>query len=65
MADLHAFVDACKKDPALLADPVLAFFRDDLLCLDADLPHAAKPGLKVRLPILILLPSLLFQCSQS
>ncbi|CAM0948381.1 unnamed protein product [Alopecurus aequalis] len=47
VAELRAFVDACKKDPALLADPSLAFFRDYLTSLGADLPHAANPGPKV------------------
>jgi hypothetical protein len=55
VADLKAFVAACNKDPGLLADPSLAFFRDYLASLGAQLPQAAsasKPaGPKV--PILI------------
>jgi suppressor of tumorigenicity protein 13 len=47
VGDLKAFVEACKKDPALLADPSLSFFRDYLHSLGADLPQAAKPGPKV------------------
>ncbi|KAM0825182.1 hypothetical protein ACQ4PT_069753 [Festuca glaucescens] len=42
VADLKAFVAACKKDPALLADPSLAFFRDYLASLGAELPQAAS-----------------------
>ena len=57
VAILRAFVDACKKEPALLADTTNAFFRDSLLSLGADLPHAAKPGPKVGPPIS--LPSVL------
>jgi suppressor of tumorigenicity protein 13 len=57
VADLKAFVAACKKDPALLADPSLAFFRDYLASLGAELPQAAsasKPaGPKVLILILI------------
>jgi suppressor of tumorigenicity protein 13 len=60
VADLKAFVAACKKDPALLADPSLAFFRDYLASLGAELPQAAsasKPaGPKVLILILIHLP---------
>jgi suppressor of tumorigenicity protein 13 len=59
VADLKAFVAACKKDPALLADPSLAFFRGYLASLGAELPQAAsasKPaGPKVLILILILI----------
>ena len=57
VAMMRAFVDACKKDAVLLADPTLAFFRDYLLSPGADLPHIAKSGPKVGPPIS--LPSVL------
>ena len=49
VGELRAFVEACKKDPALLVDPSLAFFRDYLTSLGADLhaAAAAKSGPKV------------------
>ncbi|XP_037446594.1 FAM10 family protein At4g22670-like [Triticum dicoccoides] len=49
LGELRAFVEACKKDPALLVDPSLAFLRDYLTSLGADLPAAAaaKSGPKV------------------
>ncbi|XP_048538599.1 FAM10 family protein At4g22670-like [Triticum urartu] len=49
VGELRAFVEACKKDPALLVDPSLAFLRDYLTSLGADLPAAAaaKSGPKV------------------
>jgi suppressor of tumorigenicity protein 13 len=61
VADLKAFVAACKKDPGLLADPSLGFFRDYLAILGAKLPQpasasasASKPaGPKVLILILI------------
>ncbi|KAG2655288.1 hypothetical protein PVAP13_1KG001700 [Panicum virgatum] len=40
--ELREFVEACKKDPSLLADPNLAFFRDYLQSLGAKIPAAAK-----------------------
>ena len=37
---LRDFVEACKKDPSLLADPSLAFFRDYLQrSISHPLPH--------------------------
>uniref|UniRef100_A0A0D9VB05 STI1 domain-containing protein n=1 Tax=Leersia perrieri TaxID=77586 RepID=A0A0D9VB05_9ORYZ len=42
VGELRVFVEACKKDPSLLADPNLAFFRDYLESLGAHLPAAAK-----------------------
>lgn len=41
VGELRTFVEACKKDPSLLADPNLAFFRDYLESLGAHLPAAA------------------------
>ena len=43
VGELRAFIDACKKDPALLADPSLAFFRDYLTSLGAHIPTNAGP----------------------
>ncbi|KAF8676738.1 hypothetical protein HU200_046853 [Digitaria exilis] len=40
--ELREFVEACKKDPSLLADPNLGFFRDYLESLGAKIPAAAK-----------------------
>ena len=52
LSELRSFVEACKKDPALLADPALAFFRDYLTSLGATLPASAaaagKPAPKAR-----------------
>ncbi|XP_040256203.1 uncharacterized protein [Aegilops tauschii subsp. strangulata] len=50
LGELRSFVEECKKDPALLADPALAFCRDYLTSLDANLPAAAaaKPAPKAR-----------------
>lgn len=42
VGELRRFVEACRKDPALLADSSLAFFRDYLTSLGADLPAAAS-----------------------
>ncbi|XP_071723922.1 FAM10 family protein At4g22670-like isoform X2 [Rutidosis leptorrhynchoides] len=39
---LKQFVDTCKSNPAVLADPSLAFFRDYLESLGAQVPPAAK-----------------------
>ncbi|KAG6525740.1 hypothetical protein ZIOFF_015707 [Zingiber officinale] len=39
--ELRLFVAQCKKDPAILADPSLSFFRDYLESLGAELPAAA------------------------
>ena len=48
LGELRSFVEACKKDPALLADPALAFFRDYLASLGAkprpQPPHLLRPG---------------------
>uniref|UniRef100_A0A0E0MDH7 STI1 domain-containing protein n=1 Tax=Oryza punctata TaxID=4537 RepID=A0A0E0MDH7_ORYPU len=58
VGELRAFVEACKKDPSLLADPNIAFFRDYLESLGAHLPAAAfTTNTKVSDP---LPPSLLF-----
>ncbi|KAK3434543.1 hypothetical protein EUGRSUZ_D02015 [Eucalyptus grandis] len=38
---LKQFVDTCKSNPAVLADPSLAFFRDYLESLGAQVPPAA------------------------
>ncbi|KAG1362449.1 FAM10 family protein [Cocos nucifera] len=43
--ELRVFVEQCKKNPAILSDPSIAFFRDYLESLGAKLPPAAyKPG---------------------
>ncbi|WOL08100.1 FAM10 family protein [Canna indica] len=39
--ELQLFVEQCKKNPAILADPSIAFFRDYLESLGANLPPAA------------------------
>jgi suppressor of tumorigenicity protein 13 len=44
--ELREFVEACKKDPSLLADPNLAFFRDYLESLGAKIPAAAAAAAK-------------------
>lgn len=42
---LKQFVDMCKSNPSVLADPSLAFFRDYLESLGAEVPPSAnKPG---------------------
>ena len=41
---------ASKKDPALLADPSLIFFRDYHHSLGADIPHAAKRSADPKVP---------------
>ncbi|KAG8076387.1 hypothetical protein GUJ93_ZPchr0006g45114 [Zizania palustris] len=41
VGELRAFVEACKKNPSLLADPNISFFRDYLESLGAHLPAAA------------------------
>ncbi|URD98956.1 TPR [Musa troglodytarum] len=39
--ELQLFVEQCKKNPAVLADPSIAFFRDYLESLGAKLPSTA------------------------
>uniref|UniRef100_A0A804P5Q4 Hsp70-interacting protein N-terminal domain-containing protein n=1 Tax=Zea mays TaxID=4577 RepID=A0A804P5Q4_MAIZE len=41
LRELRDFVEACKKNPSLLADPNLSFFRDYLQSLGAKIPAAA------------------------
>ncbi|CAL9044709.1 unnamed protein product [Musa banksii] len=47
--ELRLFVERCKGNPAVLADPAISFFRDYLESLDAKLPPAAyKTGASPR-----------------
>uniref|UniRef100_A0A804P5Q6 STI1 domain-containing protein n=2 Tax=Zea mays TaxID=4577 RepID=A0A804P5Q6_MAIZE len=57
LRELRDFVEACKKNPSLLADPNLSFFRDYLQSLGAKIPAAAPSfeSPKVTLPIHLLL----------
>ncbi|KAG1354750.1 putative FAM10 family protein [Cocos nucifera] len=41
MTELKLFVEQCKKNPAVLSDPSISFFRDYLESLGAKLPPAA------------------------
>ncbi|XP_039122788.1 FAM10 family protein At4g22670 [Dioscorea cayenensis subsp. rotundata] len=42
--ELEIFIDQCKRNPAILADPSISFFRDYVESLGAKLPPAAYTG---------------------
>lgn len=45
MKELKVFVEQCQKNPAILADPSISFFRDYLESMGANLPPSAyNPG---------------------
>jgi suppressor of tumorigenicity protein 13 len=48
--ELREFVEACKKDPSLLADPNLAFFRDYLERSAASPPSLLLPVPSICMP---------------
>ncbi|KAJ0232875.1 hypothetical protein HA466_0287720 [Hirschfeldia incana] len=41
LSEIRIFIDECKSDPSLLSTPSLAFFREYLESLGANLPNAA------------------------
>jgi len=57
--ELREFVEACKKDPSLLADPNLAFFRDYLERSAASLPPPVPSICVPRVHLILCLSSLL------
>ncbi|KAJ1694898.1 hypothetical protein LUZ63_011596 [Rhynchospora breviuscula] len=53
LKELKLFIEQCKKNPSILSDPSLAFFRDYLESLGAKLPSAAyKHSEQPRSPVM-------------